>query len=134
VVKLDRRLDTLPERLLLAKARCMSQADFLELVLSDEITRIGTNCPSRARVAGGGLHTCCSLVPESRAALDLMCRVGARRTRMRRRRTGCGSKVYALSVQAVSMTAFRVGVTNPVIGSRPEVRAATVGQRWSRSI
>ena len=38
-VKLGRCLDTLPERLALAKQRAMSHAEFLELVLSDEVTR-----------------------------------------------------------------------------------------------
>ena len=38
-VKLGRCLDTLPERLALARAREMSHAEFLELVLSDEVTR-----------------------------------------------------------------------------------------------
>src|SRR5579884_2663094 len=38
-VKLGRCLDTLPERLALAKARGMGHAEFLELVISDEVTR-----------------------------------------------------------------------------------------------
>jgi DNA replication protein DnaC len=52
-VKLGRCLDTLPERLALAKARDMAHADFLELVLSDEVTRRETTSASlRARGAG----------------------------------------------------------------------------------
>ena len=38
-VKLGRCLDTLPERLALAKQRSMGHAEFLELVMSDEVTR-----------------------------------------------------------------------------------------------
>jgi DNA replication protein DnaC len=52
-VKLGRCLDTLPERLALAKQRDMSHAEFLELVLSDEVTRRETSSASlRARAAG----------------------------------------------------------------------------------
>ncbi len=52
-VKLGRCLDTLPERLALAKTRSMSHAEFLELVLSDEVTRRETSSATlRARAAG----------------------------------------------------------------------------------
>lgn len=52
-VKLGRCLDTLPERLALAKARTMGHAEFLELVLSDEVTRRETSSAAlRARAAG----------------------------------------------------------------------------------
>jgi DNA replication protein DnaC len=52
-VKLGRCVDTLPERLALAKTRGMGYAEFLELVLSDEVTRRETSSASlRARSAG----------------------------------------------------------------------------------
>ena len=52
-VKLGRCLDTLPERLALAKSRNLSHAEFLELVLSDEVTRRETTSAAlRARAAG----------------------------------------------------------------------------------
>jgi DNA replication protein DnaC len=52
-VKLGRCLDTLPERLALAKARNLSHAEFLELVLADEVTRRETTSAAlRARAAG----------------------------------------------------------------------------------
>lgn len=52
-VKLGRCLDTLPERLALAQTRGMGHAEFLELVLSDEVTRRETSSASlRARGAG----------------------------------------------------------------------------------
>jgi DNA replication protein DnaC len=52
-VKLGRCLDTLPERLALAKSRNMGHAEFLELVLSDEVTRRETTSASlRAKAAG----------------------------------------------------------------------------------
>ena len=52
-VKLGRCLDTLPERLALAKARNMGHAEFLELVLADEVTRHETSSAAlRARTAG----------------------------------------------------------------------------------
>jgi len=38
-VRLGRSLDTLPERLALARSRQLGHAEFLELVLSDEVTR-----------------------------------------------------------------------------------------------
>ena len=52
-VKLGRSLDTLPERLALAKSRSMGHAEFLELVLADEVTRRDTHSADlRARTAG----------------------------------------------------------------------------------
>jgi hypothetical protein len=52
-VKLGRCLDTLPERLALAKTRNMGHAEFLELVLSDEVTRRETSSAAlRAGTAG----------------------------------------------------------------------------------
>lgn len=52
-VKLGRCLDTLPERLALAKQRNLSHHEFLELVLADEVTRRETSSASlRARTAG----------------------------------------------------------------------------------
>ena len=51
-VKLGRCVDTLPERLALAKTRQMGHAEFLELVLSDEVTRRETTSAAlRARTA-----------------------------------------------------------------------------------
>src|SRR5438094_9532967 len=45
--------DTLPERLALAKTRSMGHAEFLELVLADEVTRRETTSAAlRARSAG----------------------------------------------------------------------------------
>ena len=38
-VKLDWRLDTLPERLALTRTESLPHADFLALVLSDEVDR-----------------------------------------------------------------------------------------------
>lgn len=52
-VKLGRCLDTLPERLALATTAGMGHAEFLELVLSDEVTRRETtSADRRARTAG----------------------------------------------------------------------------------
>jgi DNA replication protein DnaC len=52
-VKLGRCLDTLPERLALASTAGMSHAEFLELVLADEVTRRETtSADRRARAAG----------------------------------------------------------------------------------
>jgi DNA replication protein DnaC len=52
-LKLGKMLDTLPERLTLARQQNLPHADFLELVLSDEITRRDTNSAAlRARAAG----------------------------------------------------------------------------------
>lgn len=52
-VKLGRALDTLPERLALAKTRDLAHGEFLELVLADEVTRRDTSSAAlRARSAG----------------------------------------------------------------------------------
>jgi DNA replication protein DnaC len=52
-VKLGQSLATLPERLILAKARNLSHAEFLELILSDETARRdATSAQRRARAAG----------------------------------------------------------------------------------
>jgi DNA replication protein DnaC len=52
-LKLGKMLDTLPERLTLARQQNLPHADFLELVLADEITRRDTNSAAlRARAAG----------------------------------------------------------------------------------
>src|SRR3546814_15062125 len=52
-VKLGRSLDTLPERLALAQTGGIGHAEFLELVLSDEVTRReNTSADRRARTAG----------------------------------------------------------------------------------
>jgi len=52
-VKLGRCLDTLPERLALAHTGGMGHAEFLELVLADEVTRRETtSADRRARTAG----------------------------------------------------------------------------------
>ncbi|MGH3697986.1 MAG: ATP-binding protein [Pseudonocardiaceae bacterium] len=46
-------LDTLPERITLARQQHLPHADFLELVLADEVTRRDTNSAAlRARAAG----------------------------------------------------------------------------------
>jgi DNA replication protein DnaC len=53
VLKLGKLLDTLPERLTLAKQQHLAHADFLELVLADEVSRRDTNSAAlRARAAG----------------------------------------------------------------------------------
>ncbi len=52
-VKLGRTLDTLPERLALARSRSLGHAEFLEVVLSDEVTRRDIHSADlRARTAG----------------------------------------------------------------------------------
>jgi DNA replication protein DnaC len=52
-VKLGRSLDTLPERLALARTGGMGHAEFLELVLADEVSRRETSSAMmRARAAG----------------------------------------------------------------------------------
>lgn len=52
-LKLGKLLDTLPERITLATQQHLPHADFLELVLADEITRRETNSAAlRARAAG----------------------------------------------------------------------------------
>ena len=52
-LKLGQMLATLPERLTLARQQKMTHADFLELVLADEVTRREAKSASlRARAAG----------------------------------------------------------------------------------
>ncbi|HXY39953.1 MAG TPA: ATP-binding protein [Vicinamibacteria bacterium] len=52
-LKLGRCTDTLPERLALAKSRSLGHAEFLELVLADEVTRRETTSAAlRGRTAG----------------------------------------------------------------------------------
>jgi DNA replication protein DnaC len=52
-LKLGQMLDTLPDRLALARQQKMTHADFLELVLADEVTRREAKSASlRARAAG----------------------------------------------------------------------------------
>ena len=52
-VKLGQLLPTLPERLTLARANSLGHAEFLELILSDEVTRRdATSAERRARAAG----------------------------------------------------------------------------------
>jgi DNA replication protein DnaC len=52
-LKLGRMLDTLPERLTLARQQHLTHADFLQLVLADEATRRDANSATlRARTAG----------------------------------------------------------------------------------
>ncbi|MCA1695983.1 MAG: IS21-like element helper ATPase IstB [Actinobacteria bacterium] len=52
-LKLGKLLDTLPERITLAKQQHLPHADFLELVLADEVARRETNSAAlRARTAG----------------------------------------------------------------------------------
>jgi DNA replication protein DnaC len=52
-LKLGKLLDTLPERLTLAKQQHLAHADFLELVLADEVSRRDTNSAAlRGRAAG----------------------------------------------------------------------------------
>jgi DNA replication protein DnaC len=52
-LKLGQMLDTLPDRLTLARQQNMTHADFLELVLADEVTRREAKSASlRARAAG----------------------------------------------------------------------------------
>ena len=52
-VKLGKALDTLPERLALAASGSLGHAEFLELVLSDEVTRRDTSSAVlKARIAG----------------------------------------------------------------------------------
>jgi DNA replication protein DnaC len=52
-LKLGQLIDTLPERLVLAKTNTLSHAEFLQIVLSDEVTRRDTTSAGRrARSAG----------------------------------------------------------------------------------
>ena len=52
-VKLGRCLDTLPERLALATTGGLGHAEFLELVLADEVTRRESAPPRCARAPPG---------------------------------------------------------------------------------
>ena len=52
-VKLGQVLDTLPERLALAKTNKLSHAEFLQILLCDEITRRDTTSASRRAQAAG---------------------------------------------------------------------------------
>ena len=53
-VKLGRCLDTLPERLALAHTGGLGHAEFLELVLADEVTRRETTSADRCAPAPPG--------------------------------------------------------------------------------
>jgi DNA replication protein DnaC len=79
-LKLGRCTDTLPERLALAKGRDLSHAEFLELVLADEVTRRETTSAAlRARAAGLDPDMCfenwddTTKVTYDRAVLDELC-------------------------------------------------------------
>jgi DNA replication protein DnaC len=79
-LKLGRCTDTLPERLALAKSRDLSHAEFLELVLADEVTRRETTSAAmRARAAGLDPDMCfenwddTTKVTYDRAVLDELC-------------------------------------------------------------
>ena len=52
-VKLGRCLDTLPERLALARTGDLGHAEFLELVLADEVSRRETTSADRRAHAAG---------------------------------------------------------------------------------
>ena len=79
-LKLGRCADTLPERLALAKSRDLAHAEFLELVLADEVTRRETTSAAlRARAAGLDPDMCfehwddTTKVTYDRAVLDELC-------------------------------------------------------------
>jgi DNA replication protein DnaC len=79
-LKLGRCTDTLPERLALAKGRDLSHAEFLELVLADEVTRRETTSAAlRARAAGLDPDMCfenwdeATKVTYDRHVLDELC-------------------------------------------------------------
>jgi DNA replication protein DnaC len=79
-LKLGRCADTLPERLALARGRELSHAEFLELVLADEVTRRETTSAAlRARAAGLDPDMCfenwddATKVAYDRATLDELC-------------------------------------------------------------
>jgi len=79
-LKLGRCTDTLPERLALAKSRNLAHAEFLELVLADEVTRRETTSADlRARAAGLEADMCfehwdeATKVTYDRAVLDELC-------------------------------------------------------------
>jgi len=71
-VKLGKCLDTLPERLSLARARELGHAEFLELVLSDEVTRRETTSATvRAKAAGLDPDMCLeNWDPETNVSFD----------------------------------------------------------------
>lgn len=52
-LKLGQLLDTLPERLALAKGRSLAHAEFLEMLFSDEVTRRDTTSAARRAQAAG---------------------------------------------------------------------------------
>ena len=62
-VKLGQLMATLPERLALARARDLSHAEFLELVLSDEVTRRDATSAQRRNAASLSPAAGCQLVP-----------------------------------------------------------------------
>ena len=79
-LKLGRATDTLPERLALARSRNLGHAEFLELVLSDEVTRRETTSAAlRARTAGLDADMCfenwdeLTKVTYDRAVFDELC-------------------------------------------------------------
>ena len=79
-VKLGRATDTLPERLALAKSQGLGHAEFLELVLADEVTRRETTSAAlRARGAGLDPDMCfenwdaATKVTYDRATFDELC-------------------------------------------------------------
>src|SRR3954452_13692434 len=79
-LKLGRCTDTLPERLALAKSRNLAHAEFLELVLADEVTRRETTSADlRARAARLEADMCfehwdeATKVTYDRAVLDELC-------------------------------------------------------------
>ena len=79
-LKLGRCTDTLPERLALARSRNLDHAEFLELVLADEVTRRETTSAAlRARAAGLDADMCfenwdeATKVTYDRAVFDELC-------------------------------------------------------------
>jgi DNA replication protein DnaC len=79
-LKLGRCTDTLPERLALARSRNLGHAEFLELVLADEVTRRETTSADlRARAAGLDADMCfenwdeATKVTYDRAVFDELC-------------------------------------------------------------
>ena len=52
-LKLGQLVDTLPERLALAKTSKMSHAEFLQLLLADEVSRRDTTSAARKAKAAG---------------------------------------------------------------------------------
>jgi DNA replication protein DnaC len=79
-LKLGRCTDTLPERLALAKTRDLAHAEFLELVLADEVTRRETTSAAlRARAAGLDADMCfenwddATKITYDRQVLDELC-------------------------------------------------------------